>query len=97
MDQVHDVHPEVPLDLLKDLGLDDLPSREEIHQEIQERLFAHPEKLPENWLPTHQMYVYPQNFNTLQIAPTHHRSAIGSMTFAFLSYCPYIPRSRRRG
>jgi hypothetical protein len=54
-----DMNLEVPLDLLKDLGLDDLPSRENIHQEIKERLFSHPEKLPENWLPTYQMYVYP--------------------------------------
>jgi antiviral helicase SKI2 len=42
--------------LLEDLGLSGLPSREQVHHEIEEKLLLPRERLPDHWLPTYQMY-----------------------------------------
>jgi hypothetical protein len=47
---------EAALDVLEKLGLADLPTREQIHREIEESLLSHPEKLPKHWLPSLQVY-----------------------------------------
>ncbi|KZV67653.1 antiviral helicase [Peniophora sp. CONT] len=50
------VHPEsenAPK-LLDALGLADVPSRERVHREIEQRLLLPQEKLPEDWLPRYQ-------------------------------------------
>lgn len=41
--------------LLDGLGLSELPSKERIHAEIEERLLLPREKLPDHWLPKYQM------------------------------------------
>ena len=42
-------------DLLQDLGLSGIPSREQVHREIEERLLLPKERLPDHWLPMYQM------------------------------------------
>jgi antiviral helicase SKI2 len=42
--------------LLKELGLAGLPSRAEVHQEIEKKLLLPREKLPPHWLPKYQVY-----------------------------------------
>jgi antiviral helicase SKI2 len=41
--------------ILEDLGLAGLPSREQVHREIEEKLLLPQEKLPDHWLPSYQM------------------------------------------
>lgn len=41
--------------LLRDLGLSGMPSREEVHREIEEKLLLPKERLPDHWLPHYQM------------------------------------------
>jgi antiviral helicase SKI2 len=41
--------------LLEDLELSGLPSREQVHREIEEKLLLPRERLPDHWLPTYQM------------------------------------------
>jgi antiviral helicase SKI2 len=41
--------------LLDDLGLNRLPSREEVHARIEQKLLLPKETLPAHWLPTYQM------------------------------------------
>ena len=43
--------------LLDGLGLADIPSRERVHREIEQRLLLPQEKLPEDWLPLYQACV----------------------------------------
>jgi antiviral helicase SKI2 len=42
--------------ILNDLGLDGLPSREQVHREIEEKLLLPQETLPLHWLPSYQVY-----------------------------------------
>lgn len=44
-------------ELLKELGLAGLPSRDQVHEQIQQKLLAPKDKLPAHWLPAYQMYV----------------------------------------
>ncbi|EKM61427.1 uncharacterized protein PHACADRAFT_156677 [Phanerochaete carnosa HHB-10118-sp] len=43
-------------DLLKELGLAGLPSREQVHREIEEKLLLPQDKFPEHWLPSYQVH-----------------------------------------
>jgi antiviral helicase SKI2 len=45
--------------LLQEIGLATIPSREQIHQEIEAKLLSPPDTLPDHWLSTYQMYGYP--------------------------------------
>jgi antiviral helicase SKI2 len=47
--------PEYATDLLDSLDLAELPSRERILAEIEERLLLPKQKLPDHWLPKYQM------------------------------------------
>ncbi|KAK7063867.1 ATP-dependent RNA helicase [Favolaschia claudopus] len=42
--------------ILKRLGLDGIPSRERVHQEIEEKLLLPQETLPSHWLPSYQVH-----------------------------------------
>ena len=44
-------------DLLREMGLAGLPSREQVHREIEEKLLLPQDKFPEHWLPLYQVYV----------------------------------------
>ena len=54
--RILDPTPETASRVLNELGLDELPSREQIHREIQDKLLVLHEKLPDHWLPKYQMY-----------------------------------------
>ena len=41
--------------LLEELGLAGLPSREQIHREIEEKLLLPQDKFPDHWLPSYQV------------------------------------------
>ena len=41
--------------LLQELGLAELPSREEVHRKIEEKLLLPQDKFPDHWLPTYQV------------------------------------------
>ena len=43
--------------ILNELGLDAIPPPEQIHREIEDKLLLPPDKFPDHWLPTYQMYV----------------------------------------
>lgn len=55
LDQILDPRPENAAELLSELGLSGLPSREQVHREIEEKLLLPREKLPVHWLPTYQV------------------------------------------
>jgi len=42
--------------LLEELGHAGLPSREQVHREIEAKLLLPRERIPDHWLPTYQMY-----------------------------------------
>lgn len=42
--------------LLEEIGLGAIPSREQVHQEIDAKLLSPPDTLPDHWLSTYQMY-----------------------------------------
>ena len=47
-----------PLDgdkLLNDIGLANIPHKEQVHREIERNLLLPQERLPNHWLPTYQM------------------------------------------
>ncbi|KAJ7070626.1 antiviral helicase [Mycena amicta] len=46
--------------LLKELGLDAIPSPDDIHREIEEKLLLPKPSLPRHWLPTHQLHWKPE-------------------------------------
>ena len=48
-------NPEDAEKLLEDLGLARLPSREEVHKEIEEKLLLPRDTLPSDWLPSFQL------------------------------------------
>lgn len=41
--------------LLAELGLDTIPSREQVHQNLNDRLLVPRERLPANWLKDYQV------------------------------------------
>ncbi|KAJ7897302.1 antiviral helicase [Mycena olivaceomarginata] len=43
-------------EILNDLGLNGLPSREHVHREIEEKLLLPQETLPSHWLPSYQVH-----------------------------------------
>ncbi|KZT08600.1 antiviral helicase [Laetiporus sulphureus 93-53] len=48
--------PEDSAEILLELGLSGLPTREQVHREIEEKLLLPKERLPEHWLPTYQIH-----------------------------------------
>lgn len=48
--------PENAEELLGEIGLGAIPSREQVHQEIDAKLLSPPDTLPDHWLSTYQMY-----------------------------------------
>ena len=48
--------PEDAEGLLEEIGLGAIPSREQVHQEIDAKLLSPPDTLPDHWLSTYQMY-----------------------------------------
>ena len=42
-------------ELLSDLGLAGLPSKEKVHEQIEENLLLPRSRLPDHWLPTYQL------------------------------------------
>lgn len=86
------VHPEnknAPK-LLDALGLADVPTRERVHREIEQRLLLPQEKLPEDWLPRYQEYVY----SIMGEDPTVALS-VGTGNRSYLSLLCYRWRRRR--
>lgn len=58
IDQILNPRRENADQILEDLGLAGFPTREQVHQEIETKLLLPPDRIPEHWLPTYQMYVY---------------------------------------
>ncbi|KAH9950987.1 antiviral helicase, partial [Amylocystis lapponica] len=56
LDQILDPRPETAAQLLSELGLSGLPSREQVHREIEEKLLLPKDKLPDHWLPRYQIH-----------------------------------------
>lgn len=54
--QILQKNPDNSKILLNKLGLYGLPSREQVHHEIEAKLLLPRERLPDHWLPTYQMY-----------------------------------------
>ena len=54
------LHPraERAQEILENLGLARLPSREEVFDEIEKKLLLPKDKLPAHWLPTYQVSVF---------------------------------------
>jgi antiviral helicase SKI2 len=50
--------PEDPHHRLTSLGLDTVPSREQVYREIEDRLLLPQERLPEEWLSRYQVWVH---------------------------------------
>lgn len=48
--------PEDAETLLEEIGLGAIPSREQVHREIDAKLLSPPDTLPDHWLSTYQMY-----------------------------------------
>lgn len=69
--------------LLKDLALSGLPSREEVHREIEEKLLL-PKGIPEEWLSTYQMYSACRSNDLLYLETDISRAVIGSIRFPSL-------------
>jgi hypothetical protein len=70
--------------LLEQLGVAGLPSREQVHREIEAKLLLPRERLPDHWLPTYQMC------EILPISPLLSAESlctdIGSTNYLFLPY-----------
>ncbi|CAK5264477.1 unnamed protein product [Mycena citricolor] len=47
-------------EILSNLGLAGLPSREQVHRQIEERFLTPQDTLPPHWLPTYQLYWTPE-------------------------------------
>ncbi|KAI0639904.1 antiviral helicase [Trametes polyzona] len=56
LDQILNPAPINADELLSDLGLAELPSRDKVHQQIEEDLLLPRESLPSHWLPTYQIH-----------------------------------------
>lgn len=48
--------PEDAETLLEEIGLGTIPSREQVHHEIDAKLLSPPDTLPDHWLSKYQMY-----------------------------------------
>lgn len=58
MDQILNPRREDADQILEDLGVAGFPTRDKVHQEIEAKLLLPPDRIPEHWLPTYQMYVH---------------------------------------
>jgi antiviral helicase SKI2 len=54
--QILNPNPQNAVNILGDLGLAGLPSREQLHDEIEGKLLLAQDRLPDHWLPAYQMY-----------------------------------------
>lgn len=79
-------------EILNDLGLNGLPSREHVHREIEEKLLLPQETLPSHWLPSYQVYdctqAYRLNFTFVV--------GIGTRVYRYLRCLLLPPRHRLR-
>jgi len=50
--------------ILEELGVGSIPTREQIHREIEEKLLLPQDRLPSHWLPSHQMCVRAFQYNS---------------------------------
>jgi antiviral helicase SKI2 len=57
IDQILNPRRENADQILEDLGLAGFPTRDKVHQEIEAKFLLPPDRIPEHWLPTYQMYV----------------------------------------
>lgn len=57
IDQILNPRRENADQILEDLGLAGFPTREQVHQEIEAKLLLPPDRIPDHWLSTYQMYV----------------------------------------
>ena len=55
IDIVNPSGPETAQNILAKLGLDGIPSKEQIYKDIEERLLLPKSRLPDHWLPTYQV------------------------------------------
>ena len=55
LDKILNPKPENAQKVLTRLGLDELPSREQVHHAIEEKLLLPKEKFPAHWLPHYQV------------------------------------------
>jgi antiviral helicase SKI2 len=55
LNQIVSPHKDDAVSLLSELGLAGIPSRDQIHQDIEENLLLPNDKLPDHWLSTYQM------------------------------------------
>lgn len=84
--QILDKNPENAAKILKDLGLSGLPSRAQVHHEIEEKLLLPREKLPAHWLPLYQMYELFRS-GCLYLNKFYIGTVIGSMSCPSQPYC----------
>ncbi|KAG0707535.1 ATP-dependent RNA helicase [Suillus ampliporus] len=56
MDQILNPRREDAAQILEDLGLAGFPTRDKVHQEIEAKLLLPPDRIPEHWLPTYQIF-----------------------------------------
>jgi antiviral helicase SKI2 len=50
------IHPDPTnaAELLAELGLDGIPTPEQVHEEIEQKLLLPPKRFPDHWLPYYQ-------------------------------------------
>ena len=56
LEDILNPRPERAQGTLAELGLSGLPSREDVHREIEAKLLVPKSQIPSHWLPTYQMY-----------------------------------------
>ncbi|CCM03670.1 uncharacterized protein FIBRA_05814 [Fibroporia radiculosa] len=56
LQQILDPRADAAPNILAELGLYGLPSRDEVHREIEEKLLLPKDHLPDHWLPTYQIH-----------------------------------------
>ncbi|GBE77514.1 Putative ATP-dependent RNA helicase [Sparassis crispa] len=56
IEQILSPTPANAQDLLKELGFSGLPTQEQVHREIEQKLLLPKERLPDHWLPTYQIH-----------------------------------------
>ena len=55
VDKILNPQPENAEEILAQLGLDDVPTREQVHHAIEEKLLLRKDKFPAHWLPHYQV------------------------------------------
>ncbi|KDQ63053.1 hypothetical protein JAAARDRAFT_29053 [Jaapia argillacea MUCL 33604] len=56
IDLIVNPHPDAAASILSSLGLNGLPTREEVHREIEAKLLLPKDRLPSHWLPSYQIH-----------------------------------------